>query len=343
MEKSNKAITTHFAAAIIGGGPAGIGVSIGLAKRGIRPVVLIERRKELGGIPALYKKKPGGTPTFVRWTQGRVVFGEELAGVFRQKISTLDIRIFLESNVFEIHPEEKNLRLVSPETGAISFTADAIIMACGSREMTPVERGWLLGARSARVFFTKHLLELMETHNCLPIQRPVIIGSDLIAYAAAAKLKAAGSSQPILIDRSDRAKCWFPGRYYFQRWRRFDFRGGIRSAEIIGSTTPTAVKLSNGEVIPCDGIVVSGELIPNSELALNSALELALPSRKLQFGSDYQLSRAGWFAAGNVLGAFHGAEWCYFNGLRVAMSVAKYLAKLHEKQFGPRHQSHEKS
>ncbi|MCG8605410.1 NAD(P)/FAD-dependent oxidoreductase [bacterium] len=331
MKKPDKDPATHFTAAVIGGGPAGIGVSVGLARRGIKSVVLIERRKELGGIPALYKKKPGGAPTFIRWTQGRVVFGEELAGVLRRKISRIDVKILRESNVFEIKPEEKKLHLVSPATGAISITADAIIMACGSREMTPVERGWLLGARSARVFFTRHLLDLMETHNCLPIQRPIIVGSDLIAYAAAAKLRAAGASQPILIDQSERAKCKFPERYYFQKLRKFDFRGCVQFAEIIGTTTPTAVKLSSGELIPCDGIVLGGELIPNSELALNSSLDVALPSRKLKYGSDHQLSQSGWFAAGNVLGGFHGAEWCYFNGLRVAKSVAKYLSKLHRK------------
>ena len=34
------------------------------------------------------------------------------------------------------------------------------------------------------------------------------------------------------------------------------------------------------------------------------------------------------FAAGNILGGFHGAEWCYFNGQRAARSVVKYLANL---------------
>ena len=55
----------HFKVAIIGGGPAGIGVAGGLAKRGIGPVVLIERRAEVGGTPVGYRQKPGGVPTFV--------------------------------------------------------------------------------------------------------------------------------------------------------------------------------------------------------------------------------------------------------------------------------------
>ena len=69
----------HFRVAVIGAGPAGIGTAVSLAKRGIGPVVLIERRAEAGGTPMGYRRKDGGVPTFVEWTRGRVVFGEELA------------------------------------------------------------------------------------------------------------------------------------------------------------------------------------------------------------------------------------------------------------------------
>ena len=50
-------------------------------------------------------------------------------------------------------------------------------------------------------------------------------------------------------------------------------------------------------------------------------------ARKPVVVEDYQLSASGWFAAGNILGGFHGAEWCFFNGRRVARSVVNYLSK----------------
>lgn len=318
--------TEHFRTAVIGGGPAGVGVAVGLAKRGIHPLVIIEQRKELGGIPALYKKKDGAVPTFVRWTRGQILFGEEYARMLCNKMSGLRIQTWTESHVFEIKPEEKKLHVVCPTRGAISITADAIVMACGSREMTLAERGLLLGARPGKVYFTKNLLDLIDANNCFPIGNPLIIGSDVLAYAVAAKLQAAGSSCPIIIDKSPRPKCNFFQRLYFHRFRKFEFRGSIHSIDVLSSALPSAIKLSNGEIIECDGIVVSGDLIPNSELALTTGLEVQLPSRKIVIDKDYQLSKSGWFAAGNMLGRSRGAEWCYFNGMRVARSVANYLS-----------------
>ena len=97
--------------------------------------------------------------------------------------------------------------------------------------------------------------------------------------------------------------------------------------EVVGSKTASGIRLSkDGNLIPCDGIVVCGELIPNSELALQGLLKVELPSRKPVVGRNYQLSKPGWFAAGNILGGYHGAEWCYFNGRRVARAVKNYFS-----------------
>jgi hypothetical protein len=54
-------------------------------------------------------------------------------------------------------------------------------------------------------------------------------------------------------------------------------------------------------------------------------LAIELPSRQLQLARGQALSQPGWYAAGNVLGGFHGAQWCYFNGRRVARAVSRFL------------------
>ena len=96
---------------------------------------------------------------------------------------------------------------------------------------------------------------------------------------------------------------------------------------MVGSGAVTGIRLSNGDFIKCDGIAICGELVPNSELALTADLKVELPSRKPVVGADYQLSEAGWYATGNFLGGFHGAEWCYYNGLKVGRKVVGYLSK----------------
>jgi len=320
----------HFKVIIIGGGPAGIGAAVALSRNGTNSIVVLERSDKLGGIPSFYKKKKGGVKTFIRWSRGGIpVFGEEYAKWLESQISKRDIEVRLQSQVLAIEPKEKMVTVVSPEKGRINLTADAIIMACGSREETPAERGFMMGSRPMRVFFTKHLLELIDTHGLLPMRHPLIIGSDLIAYAAAAKLRKAGAEEAIIVDNRRIPKCSVFERLYFRFWSNPIFKGSnsLESISVVGSGAVTGIRLSSGEFIECDGIAVCGELISNSELLLEGDIKVELPSRTPVVGTDYQLSESGWYATGNVLGGFHGAEWCYYNGKRVGRSVAGFLSK----------------
>ena len=321
--------TKHFRVVIIGAGPAGIGAAIALSSLGIKSIALVERSDKIGGIPSLYKKKTGGVRTFIRWSRGGIpVFGEEYANSLKRKLAKTDVKIWLQSQVLEIEANEKKIIFVNTVKGIMSLTADAVIMACGSREKTLSERGWLTGSRPMRVFFTKQLLQLIDGNDLLPMHNPVIIGSDLIAYAAAAKLKSAGSMEAIIVDNGRGPKCSYFERLYFRQWTQPSFRSSaFKSVEVVGSKTASGIRLSkDSNLIPCDGIVVCGELIPNSELALQGLLKVELPSRKPIVGRYYQLSKPGWFAAGNMLGGYHGAEWCYFNGWRVARAVKNYFS-----------------
>ena len=314
----------HFKVVIIGGGPAGIGTAVGLAKRGVGPVVLIERRDKLGGTPMGYRKKPGGVPTFVEWTRGRVVFGEELAGRMAKRLAKTDTAIRLGTQVTKIDPVEKRLMLLGPD-GVRELTADAVVLAAGAREQTPAEKGWLAGARTARVGFTRHMTGWLDRHGLLPARKPVVVGSDLIAYSAAAKLRAAGSDEPVMIDRRQSPSAGFFERLFFRRWTRPDWSGGVTAAGMKGDRAATGVQSSDGIEWPGDGVMVCGELVPNSELALLGGLAVELPSRQLQLAPGQAMSEPGWFAAGNVLGGFHGAQWCYFNGRRLAKRIATFL------------------
>ncbi len=108
----------HFNVIIIGGGPAGIGAAIGLSKKGIKSIVVLERSDKLGGIPSLYKKKKGGVRTFIRWSRGGIpVFGEEYAKWLESQISKRNIEVRLQSQVIHIEPKEKKVILVSPDSG----------------------------------------------------------------------------------------------------------------------------------------------------------------------------------------------------------------------------------
>jgi len=317
----------HYKVIIIGAGPAGIGAALKLNKSGINSIVVIERNEKIGGIPSFYKKKKGGVRTFVRWSRGGMpVFGQDYAGWLAKQISNTSVEVKLESQVIEIDAKEKSVIFVSPTEGKVKLSADAIIMANGAREENQAERKWIAGARPVRVLFTKQLLNLTDRNDLIPIKKPLIIGSDVIAYAAAAKLKANGAADATIIDNRKSPKCPIHERLYFRLWSNPKYRGfDVDTIEIKGDKSAQGLHV-NGDHFDCDGIIISGDLIPNSELALIGKLDVKVPSRIPQVNNDYQFSQSGWFATGNFLGGFHGAEWAFFNGKKVGDSVIKYLS-----------------
>ena len=78
----------HVRVIIVGAGPAGIGTAIHLAHKGVHPVLLIDRAEQVGGIPALCRKKPGAVPTFVSQAHARIVAGEEFAAHLEARLAT---------------------------------------------------------------------------------------------------------------------------------------------------------------------------------------------------------------------------------------------------------------
>lgn len=319
-------IRKKYKVIIIGAGPSGVGAAIALSERGIKPVLIIDREDKIGGIPKFYKRKKNGLKTFIRWTRGGFpVFGSDFATWLEKKLSETNTEIKLNSQVLEIDPKKKLVSCISPDDKKMTITSDAIIMACGAREKNQAERGWVAGSRPSKVFFTKHILYLIDIHELLPFKKPVILGSDLIAYAMAAKLKKAGTADSIIIDSTTHPKCSFFERLYFKLWGNPIYHSThFMPLKIVGGKTVTGVEF-NGKVIPCDGVVICGELVPCSELALLGGLKIDVGSRKPVVSDECMLSEPGWFVAGNMLGGFHGAEWCFFNGKRVSKQVIKYL------------------
>ena len=314
----------NFSVIIIGAGPAGIGAAAKLLKSGIESITIIERSNKVGGISSFYKKKKGGVRTFMRWSWGAIpVFGQDFAAWLEKQISQTSVALKLESLVLEIDAKAKSVTYVNSAEGKTTLSADAIIMANGAREKNVAERKWVAGSRPSRVMFTKQLLSLESAADLLPMKNPLIIGSDVIAYAAAAKLKRAGAADAVIVDNRQRPECPFYERAYFRLFGKFSYRGSrANSIEIKGTQSAEGADLA-GETFDSDGVVMSGELVPNSELALLGKLKVNTPSRIPVVENDGQLSEPGWFIAGNVRGGFHGGEWCFFDGQRAARAVLK--------------------
>jgi len=312
---------------VIGAGPAGIGVAVGLARCGIAPIILVDRSEKVGGIPSLYKRKDNGVPTFVCWTRGRFVFGEQLAERLARGLQDSKALVWLETQVTAVSTDQHQVTLVNPSRGSFQVGAEAVVLACGARESTAAERGWLFGSRRSGMLFTKNLLDLVDQRGIRLAGKPVILGSDLIAHAVAAKLKLAGASDAVMVDQSRRPDVGLLARLYFRRWASPQYRGGARAIMVTGTRRFACETAGHENEIRCDLLALCGDLVPNTELALMGNLQVEPTTGRPVVSSDFQLSKAGWFAAGNILGDYHGAEWCYFNGRRVARQVANYLRR----------------
>lgn len=315
-----------YRVAIIGAGPAGIGAAVKLASAGVAPVLLIDRAADVGGIPAFYAAKTNGVPTFVVWTRGRVLIGQQFVDHLRRGVEHTNTEVCLESQVIAVDQPTKTVRLVRPGDGLVETRAEAIVFACGAREKSSAERGWIAGARPARQFFTMQLLQWIDGCDALPAERAAIVGSDVIAYSAAAKLAAAGGTSPSMFDVGQHPRARFWERFYFRRWYRPNVYATTDTASIIGEQNTMAIE--TGQIrTECDGIVLSGELIPNSELIEAAGFPVSRPGRVPLAKRRGELDAPGWFIAGAEAGGFHGAHWCYRNGLRVGARVSEYLRR----------------
>jgi hypothetical protein len=320
------ALQHHYRVVVVGAGPAGIGTAVGLAKQGISPVLMVDRAAEVGGVPAKYDVKHGGVPTFLVWQRGRVLFGSEFVEWIARKLRRTDTSTWLECHVIDSDKKTRTLSVVSPR-GKAEISADAVVFACGAREKSRSERGWIVGDRPARQFFTMQLLELLDGCHVLPMERPAIVGSDLIAYSAAAKLRAAGSQEPIMCDRTRRPAAGLMERLYFRKWSRPVWLTSVGNITISDSLRVTDFQIDHDSEV-CDGIVFCGELLPNGELIAAAGIAVSQPNRVPVTTSHNELSESGWFIAGAASGGFHGANWCYRDGLRAARAVSKYLTTL---------------
>lgn len=318
-------LDARYRVVIIGAGPAGVGTAMGLARLGITNVLLVDRAARVGGIPAFYEAKRGNIPTFVLPRRGRVVCGEDFAIRLAYELSQTATALSLTTQVLNVDGESKSIMLVNSVVGKQVVFADAFVFACGAREKSSLERGWIVGRRLARQFSSMNVLQLLDEHHALPAEHPAILGSDVLAYAVAAKLHAGGAKNLILCDQHAGPKSkWFE-RLYFRRWCRLSWRQITGAASISGARSVEQVSDLN-QRFACDGVVLCGELVPNSELVADAGLEINSLDRIPVVRRRYELSKPGLFVVGAARGGFHGADWCYRDGKRAADAIRRFLS-----------------
>lgn len=129
-----------------------------------------------------------------------------------------------------------------------------------------------------------------------------------------------------MFDQQARPIAGWLERCYFARWSRPDWHTVSDEITIMNDICVTGLQVGPAQRA-CDGVVLAGELVPNSELIVAAGLAMSRPGRIPDMPGRNQLSAPGWFVAGGEVGGFHGADWCYQDGRRAGTTVATYLRK----------------
>jgi NADPH-dependent 2,4-dienoyl-CoA reductase/sulfur reductase-like enzyme len=187
---------------------------------------------------------------------------------------------------------------------AVTFRPRRLVIAAGAHERPVPIPGWTLPG----VMTTGALQANVYLQHYKPFERPVIIGSELVAFSAILTCRHLGIRPVAMIEAKDRISAPRPGDlvaklvYGVPVWTR------TRLIAIEGRTQVEAVEIErNGqrERVACDGVIFTGEWVPEAALLVNK------PKVTL---------------AGNVHGALKTSGACWRDGRVIAEQVARELA-----------------
>ena len=309
--------------AIIGAGPAGLSAAVALASEHGRDVLVLDREKTAGGIPRHSDHLGYGIRD-----QHTFISGPDYAKRLVGQAESAGVRIRTQAMVTAIDSDNA-LRVTTPQ-GLLRVTPKALVMATGARERPRTAR-LIPGDRPAGVYTTGHLQNLVHLHHQPVGRRAVVVGGELVSWSAVMTLRHAGA-QTVLMTTSYRS----PESYgAFNIGGRALFRVPVatrsRVSAIIGRPRVRAVEIEDLDtgarrIVDCDTVVLTGDWIPDHELARSAGIELDPATRGPLVDMSLRTCRPGVFAAGNVLHAVDTADIAALDGAFVAESVQRHLS-----------------
>lgn len=313
---------------VIGGGPAGLTAAAELRRHGVGDVLVVERESSTGGIPR-HSDHTGYGLRDLR----RVLTGPRYAAMLGQRALDAGATVLTDAMVTGwASGDQLDLSVTSP-AGLLEVRPRAVVLATGARERPrPARR--IPGDRPAGVLTTGHLQNLVHLHHdhAAVGRRAVVVGGELVSWSAVLTLRHAGCRTVLMTTEHPTPEAYLafrvPGRL------RYGVRvaASTRVTRIIGHGRVAGVEVEHvatgeREVVDCDTVVLTGDWIPDHELARSGGL--ALDDRSLAPVVDTALrtSRPGVFAVGNLLHPVDTADVAALDGRHVAATVTRWLAE----------------
>ncbi|MDQ0792616.1 FAD/NAD(P)-binding oxidoreductase [Streptomyces sp. B1I3] len=316
---------------IVGAGPAGLAAGAELAAAGAGHVEILEREAEAGGVPrhclhggfgggrtGAGPQGPLGTParTYARGgTSGPAYARQSVAAAVRAGAA-------LRTGVTVTGWAGPRTVETTGPAGLERITATAVVLATGARER-PRSARLIPGTRPAGVYTTGELQQAVHLHGQWVGTRAVVVGDEPVAHAAVATLRAAGVHVVAMV--TDR-----PSAPLRVRRPGLPLLTGATVTALTGRTRLSGVELRRDDgrttILRCDTVVLTGDFVPEHELARRGGLTLDPGTRGPAYDAAFRTSQPGVFAVGNLLHAVERADVAAREGRAVAVSVLHRLS-----------------
>ena len=307
---------------VIGGGPSGLAAAIELRGFGMEPVTVIEREREVGGIPR-HSDHTGFGLRDLR----TVLSGPRYAARYRELAADAGVELVTETMVTGWEGD-RGLKITGPG-GRQEIEPQAVVLATGCRER-PRSARLVPGSRPAGVMTTSTLQQLVHLRDQRVGSRAVIVGAEHVSFSAVATLGHAGARVAGLVTdlpKHQSLAAFRAGaavRYRAPVWPRTRV-SAIRGTERVESVELTHLDSGATRTIDCDLVIFTADWIPDHELAVMAGCELDLGSLGPRVDQALRTTIPGVFAAGNLLHPAETADICALDGRHVAAAVAAYL------------------
>ena len=307
---------------IIGGGPAGLRAAAELAPRVEGDVLVLERESIAGGIP-----RHSDHPGYGIRDLHRFISGPRYAKVLRTNAIRAGARI-LENATVTNWAGELSVDVTAP-SGRFTVTADAVVLATGARERPRAAR-LIPGDRAGGVYTTGQLQNMVHLHHGTVGTRAVVVGSELVSWSAAMTLRHAGCRTVLMTTEHPKADAYWVFARVGARLFRTKVATTTRITTIIGRPTVTGVEIEDlrtgtRRVVDCDTVVLTGDWIPDNELARAAGLDVDPGSRGPLVDGALRTNRPGIFAIGNLVHPVDTADIAALDGVAVAEHVLAHL------------------
>ncbi len=310
----------HCDVAVVGGGPAGLSAATQLRRRGVERVMVLEREPVAGGIPRHCGHPPFGWREF-----HRILKGPEYALRLREAAVAAGVEVLTRFTVISLR-RGPVLRVSTP-AGLAQVDAKRVLLATGVRE-TPRSTRMISGTRPLGVLTTGALQSMVYLKSRIPFLRPLIVGTEWVSFSALLTCRHAGIRPVAMIEEQHRPTVgWAAAGYPMLRGIRLLTKTELLSIDGKHRVNRVVVRHQSGraEQITCDGVVFSGQFVPESGLVRTGHLEvnttLGNPLTD-QFG---RCSDRDFFAAGNMLHPADSSGRCWRDGVQTAENIIHSL------------------